>query len=218
MEVTIEHNGIPFKYRGDEDEQSVKYNLNGKQYKQLKLSKEDIVLDLGGHIGTFAVPTAVQVKEVHSIEMDIDNFTLLKFNASEYENLHVYNKACVPEDFVGDNITYYSGKWSSSNSIFQNRNKHVQHMARVVTIQRLLTKFEPTIIKCDIEGAEYDIFEKLTLPECVKQLIFELHLSHKDWREKANKLQENLKSQKFTFEERDLTKFNWYVTLMYFER
>jgi FkbM family methyltransferase len=218
MEVTIEHNGNPFKYRSDDDEQSVKYNLQGKQYKKLKLSNKDIVLDLGGHIGTFAIPTALLVKEVHSVEMDIENYKLLKFNAAGYENIHTYNRACVSNDCPETEITYYSGKWSSSISMYSNRNRTEQHKARTVTIQRLIDKVTPTVIKCDVEGAEYEIFKDFVLPTYVKQLIFELHLNKKGWREQANTLQKSLKKQGFKFEERDFMDFNWYVTLMYFER
>lgn len=216
----VEFEGKPFKYRKGNygDKLTIKENLHGKQYSALKLTPEDIVLDIGGHIGTFAVPTALKVKELISIEMDKENFDLLKMNTSRCKNISAYNYAVVTEDSP-ETVEYYRGTNNSgATSMHIKKGRGEAHVANTISIEVLLEDLNPTIIKCDIEGAEYDILDGLGLPDCVKQVIIEFHFGHKEWRDKANKIQASLKKQGFKFNPVDCTKDKLWIRLMYFKR
>ncbi|MFA5036788.1 MAG: FkbM family methyltransferase [Candidatus Izemoplasmatales bacterium] len=214
-------NGKSFSYRDGNygDILTIKENLNGKQYGALVLTKQDVVLDIGGHIGTFAVPTSLKVAQVVSIEMDEENFKLLELNSKPYKNIQAYNYACTSDKTAGEAVEYYRGnKNSGATSEYIKRGRGEPFTAESIGIGEILEDIQPTVIKCDVEGAEYDIFDNLKLPPCVKQIIMEFHFGHKEWRDNANLIQKNLKKQGFKFDEIDCTQDKLWIRVMYFKR
>ncbi|MFA5035675.1 MAG: FkbM family methyltransferase [Candidatus Izemoplasmatales bacterium] len=219
--VTTEFNGKPFHYREGNygDLLTMKENLYGKQYGALELTMQDVVLDIGGHIGTFAIPTSLKVDQVISIEMAKDNYELLELNTKPYKDIQVYNYACVSQKTAGQQVEYYLGaKNSGATSSHIKRGREGPFKAESIGIEEVLEDIQPTIIKCDVEGAEYDIFDSLKLPDCVRQIIIEFHFGHKEWRDNANLIQKNLKKQGFKFDEVDCTQDKLWIRVMYFKR
>ena len=51
------------------------------------------------------------------------------------------------------------------------------------TLSELVETYEPTLLKIDVEGTEYELLESLaTLPRCVRGIAIELHFDTRDWR------------------------------------
>ncbi len=219
----LHFNEIPFYFREGNfgDLYTIRENLNGKQYKQLKLSTSDIILDIGGHIGTFTVPLANKVRKIVVVEMDLSNYKLLEANTRFYKNVVSLNKAVVANDSSDIQVQYYkASKNSGAHSMYVKRRRGAPFTANTIKIGELLSVYKPTIIKCDIEGAEYDIFNsELKLPEFVKQIIIEFHFGRKEFRYLANVVISMLQSQGFvssdTSDMRDNK--NW-TRVIYFER
>lgn len=219
----LHFNEIPFYFREGNfgDLYTIRENLNGKQYKQLKLSTSDIILDIGGHIGTFAVPLAKRVQKIATVEMDPSNYKLLEANVRFYNNIVPLNKAVVSNEHSDTPVEYYkASKNTGAHSIYVKRRRGNPLTAEVIRIGELLSAYKPTIIKCDVEGSEYDIFNAdLKLPDFVKQIIIEFHFGRKEFRTLANITIANLQSQGFTPSDTSNMNDNknW-TRVIYFER
>lgn len=220
----IIYNNRSFYYRANNfgDDYTIKENLTHHQYKQLKLSKDDVVLDLGGHIGTFAVSIASEVGNVFSVEMDVENYAYLKQNIAEYTNINIINVACVSQSASGGLLKEYrAAKNSGSHSLYVKRGRGDPYFVdgmSLSTIIGLIAPLQVTTIKCDVEGAEYDIFDQYVVPASVKQIVMELHLSKKGWKEEANKLRDNLVKQGFVTEYVDYASIKNWTKVVYFSR
>lgn len=198
---------------------TVKENLEHRQYKTLNLKPEDVVLDLGGHIGTFAVSVAPSVRKVVSVEMDADNFRLLTLNTEPYDNITIVNVACVSQEDSCDDVFYWPGnKNSGATSMYVKRGRRGPFVAKAARITDILQEHTPTVIKCDVEGAEYNIFRGLTIPQSVRQIIMELHFGHREWRDEANSLQKHLIDQGFETEFVDCTQNRYWTLVKHFNR
>lgn len=219
----LHFNEIPFYFREGNfgDMYTIRENLNCKQYKQLKLNESDVILDIGGHIGTFTVPLANKVRKIVAVEMDLSNYKLLEANTRFYKNVVSLNKAVVADDSSDIQIQYYkASKNSGAHSMYVKRRRGAPFIANTIKIGELLSVYKPTIIKCDIEGAEYDIFNsELKLPEFVKQIIIEFHFGRKEFRYLANVIISMLQSQGFTSSDTsDMRDNKNWTRVIYFER
>ena len=148
-------------------------------YKSLEINSNDIVLDLGAHVGAFAVWACEQgAKKVVSVEPYPINYRLLVKNAKNFpiETIH----AAVVGDGCKTTTLFVQGH-SQSNTIVEARRPHGRdHRIEVPTISfdALLREYRPTKMKMDIEGGEYAIF----LPDpprafrSVRRVIAELHI------------------------------------------
>lgn len=219
----LHFNEIPFYFREGNfgDMYTIRENLGCKQYKQLKFNESDIILDIGGHIGTFAVPLANKVRKIVTVEMDPDNYKLLEANVRFYKSIISLNKAVVSNEHSDAPIEYYkANKNSGAHSMYVKRRRGNPLTAEIVRIGELLSVYKPTIIKCDVEGAEYDIFNTdLKIPDFVKQIIIEFHFGRKEFRYLANIVIANLQSQGFLSSDTSNMNDNknW-TRVIYFER
>jgi FkbM family methyltransferase len=152
-------------------------------YKTLVLESGDVVLDIGGNIGSFARYASERCQEVISIEPDPDNYALLKLNAPKALNLN----AAVTNSDVHE-ITLWKNrginKGMHSTVEFRGRDPIV---VQAVKIQDLLEEFKPTKIKVDCEGAEYDFLSPKDLIG-VRGVIMELHKQKRGFLDKAKAL------------------------------
>jgi len=213
---------IPFYIRKDNfgDLYTFRENINGKQYKNVSLKLNDVVLDIGGHIGTFAVPIANKVKQIISVEMDAENFKVLESNTRFYKNISIIEAAVVSNSNEDSTVIYYKAKKNSgANSMYVSRGRGDPLFSPSIKIGELLEKYKPSVIKCDAEGAEYDIFKGLFIPSFVKQIIVEFHFGHKNWRDAANELTKEFIHQGFLCSDSsDMTKNKNWTRVIYFGR
>jgi len=208
------------------DRDVIREVINRNAYKNLvnKLEPEDIVLDLGGHIGTFANLVALKVKRVICFEPSPENFELLELNTQRFSNVELHNKAVTDKE--QDKIEFWfitkpksNNKNTGAGGVYKKRGRSIV-MVDNMHIRDVLEQIKPTKIKCDIEGAEYEIFSETEVPNTVKAIIFEIHRQGvKDAKQKYDKLENNLLSQGFTVHKPENFFKNkaWYFTV-YFDR
>lgn len=139
-----------------------------------------LILDCGGNIGCASIYFANQYPDakIYSVEPADDNFKLLEFNTSCYENIHAIKSA------LWDKETYICVKNGEHNNLgwmaFEASAENPEAM-KTVTVLKILNKSgfdEIDLLKIDIEGAEKEVFGAENVHEWlsrVKVLVIELH-------------------------------------------
>ena len=156
-----------------------------------------VVMDVGACFGAFSVWASRQkASSIIAYEPAIQNYEVLLKNSLESgpvwqeggTNIEPINKALI--DGFAVSIDFYLPKnrnnmGSSSGFIKGGRDKIT---VDAVNFLQELHKYKPSVLKIDCEGGEYDIL-RIPLPNFVKQVTVEIHLSKKEWREhKSTKL------------------------------
>jgi FkbM family methyltransferase len=157
-----------------------------KDYQAVTVKEGDIVIEIGGHIGTSTLnyshrvgPTGV----VYAIEALPENFAILKKNIERngVNNVKALNLAIVGDDDVSEIVLNTNPYNSGGHSIFK---MSVEEEGRSVCPAMTLKKFIETqgiprvdILQMDIEGAEFDILlnSDKALLASIPQIMFEYH-------------------------------------------
>ena len=154
----------------------------------------DLVIDIGGHIGAFAIECAIRGAEVNVYEPNRDNFEILVKNikANNFEDkITAYNVAV--SDKAGTSKLYIDSQNAGSHSLLK---KCVDHESgqfaevKTVAIKDALDN-GCKLLKLDCEGAEYSILIGADLSK-VDKIVAELHI-----KEKNEELIKYLQSQGF---------------------
>lgn len=154
-----------------------------KQYEQpgLLMNSETTVLDIGGHIGSFALWAGNQACRVIVFEPDQENFAILERNikANGFENVTPVNKAVSGK--TGE-ITLFRHKNNSA------RHSTMTHSADALKIASISLddifkhhKIEVChFLKLDCEGAEFAILSETSQKtlEKIKRLSMEYHTGY----------------------------------------
>jgi len=184
-----------------------------RSYFPLGLTPQDIVLDLGGHIGAFASRAMMECPEItlSSIEAEQTNFQVLEQNSQKF-GFDVVHGAIVNDDMDGKPITLYVNiqKNNAAHSILQTRGRAEQSVTGI-GFSRVMDNFHPTVIKCDIEGAEFLLpWEKVIQETQVRLVIMELHLLKKGHRDKAREFLTKFQGMGFEcIRQPTITEKNW---------
>jgi len=164
------------------------------QYKSCPIPKDCVVLDVGGHIGTFTNWALEQgAGRIVAYEPEPDNFRMLKINTIG-KPVEIHNKALTGDgrDVLLNVKT--SGHTGGHSILFDGptRDHITVPSERFVDV---INRVQPHVVKIDCEGAEYEFDLPNTLPDSVQYVTMEIHLNRKDLREnKAPKLIENFKN------------------------
>lgn len=167
-----------------------------RSYRDLKINKDDVVFDIGGNIGAFAAWAAPKCQQVISFEPDADNFAVLTQNIAVHNNVTAHNCALVGHN--NPTVEFFTNDTGRNKGLHSlvvtgGRTRHVVH---ALNFQDMLNKYRPTVIKCDIEGGEYDILLDKPLPEYVRELAIEIHLQKIIWRnDQGPRLVDQLETQ-----------------------
>jgi len=160
-----------------------------KVYQKLKLEKDDIVVDIGGHYGFFDLFAVDQgAKEIYTIEPTLNTFKILSKNLYEYENVKRFNFAIAEKNEEREFITTGA---SAVNSLYENVNNHesnettkgVRKIEKVncITFHDFLINNNidrVDAIKMDCEGAEWEIFPTISddfLKYRLRKITMEVH-------------------------------------------
>jgi FkbM family methyltransferase len=172
-----------------------------RNYFPLGLREDDIVLDLGGHIGAFAARAMLEQPKIalSSVEAETSNFEVLKQNAEKFQ-FDAVNRAIVDDDLHEKDVTLYINekKNNATHTLLQTRGRSSQ------TVQGIgwsvaMEIMQPTVIKCDIEGGEFLLpWAKLREATQVRLVVIELHLVKRGHRDKAKELVELFRTLNFT--------------------
>ena len=138
-----------------------------------------LIIDCGGNIGCSAVYFANVYKDaqIYCVEPARDNFKLLKYNTSFYENIHAINSA------LWNKETYIKLKAFENNlgwMAYETNSKDIAAL-KTITISKILKEsgFDKIdLLKIDIEGAEKEVFGADNVDEWLSRvnvLVIELH-------------------------------------------
>jgi len=190
-----------------------KYIVNEQHIYSALNFKDKIILDVGGNIGAFARYSINQgAQKVISLEPEKENFDLLQKNAKGF-NILPLNLAVVGDNIRKRNLFLNSGKNKGSHSLLIKSRKDFIEV-NCINFYTLLSKYNPEIVKIDIEGGEYEVFDyNSIINKCVEMLAIEFHFGKKVWR---NKVYYDVLKYIYSNNFKDIkipkvTKNNWYT-------
>jgi FkbM family methyltransferase len=155
-------------------------------YQTITVKEGDVVVELGGHIGTSTLnyshlvgPTGA----VYSIEALPENFAILKRNleSNRVANVKAFDLAIVGDESVHEVVLRTNPYNSGGHSILE---LSLPEEARTVCPAMTLERFNEKqgisridILQMDIEGAEFDILLNADgeLLRSIPQIMFEYH-------------------------------------------
>jgi len=161
--------------------------------KSIELKSDDIVVDIGAYVGEYTLYAARQgVKKVISYEATPNTFDLLSKNTKEYKNIQIHNAAIVGDDRKKCEL-FYSKGIGVTNSIEKKRSKAGMISVDAVKYEKAVEN--ATVVKIDVEGAEYGY--NIIQPN-LRAIILEFHpLEKKDWKTMAFNIMNKIKDAGF---------------------
>lgn len=213
---TIDSLGITFYHRdiyGDNFVMTEDFKRH--QYdKRAPIAESDIVLDIGAHIGTFTALAALSAFAVIGVEPEASNVELLSMNMGQFHNAIIYAGAVVGDAYPDKYVNLYvNNKTNTGGHTLTPTRGRAYTAVKAIKFVSLLAKYNPTYLKLDCEGAEYD-FMFTALPEYLRVIVGELHLTPKANRQKYFKLIEHLRSSGYTVTVPDDPKKNWTIMMV----
>lgn len=160
-------------------------------WKKIQLNEEDIVADIGAYVGDFSLYASEQgVKKVYSYEPTPETFRVLQMN--KRDQIEVFNYAVTGKP--QKSVTFYiSSGIGVTNSIAKAKRKAYKIEAKAIDYTSALR--DATIVKIDVEGAEYSY--PIIQPQ-LRGIILEFHpLQDKPWRTWADKIIQDLQEAGF---------------------
>ncbi len=199
-------NGIKYKVRANTIDVGVLYEvIVVKSYCQdnLKFEKNDVVIDIGSHIGTFSLLIASNFPDVHiyAFEPQPANFKLLLENISinKLLNITAVNKAILDKKSL---IRFYENKNNfAGHTFFPNDTTGFDELkVKTVTLENIMDSFsinKVKLLKVDCEGSEYSIFFNCpdNILKKVHSIAVEFH--NLDSQQNGNTLKSFFKKKKF---------------------
>jgi len=177
------HLNIYYDEKDNGDKVAVKECKDNYKYIDFK---DKVVLDLGANIGGFTkLALDNGCKKVIAVECLKRNFDMLKYNCSDDRSFLLYgavsNEQSETVDVYKSNSKRSNISVKTSDSI-TNRNSTYENVEKVTAynLYSLLDQYKPDILKIDVEGAEFFIFdEDKKINESVKEMFLEIHLTSK---------------------------------------
>ncbi|GGZ93567.1 FkbM family methyltransferase [Algibacter mikhailovii] len=157
----------------------IKYENNLQQKIKGFINRGDVVFDIGGNIGQYALMFSELVGnkgKVFSFEPDYKNFSFLQFNTNinKKKNLFCLNNGIGAEEgileFYRDSET--GGRMGSFKREFvKKRYKGFKEQVEIIKCDSLINKYGiPNFVKIDVEGFEYEVLKGLK--SVLKETIF----------------------------------------------
>lgn len=155
-------------------------------YTKIKLYPSDIIADIGAYIGEYSLYAVKQkVSKIYCYEPTPYTFKILEINKKP--NMELFNLAVTGKDYDFINL-YLSKGIGVTNSIVKNINK--VGFIKVPTIKYENAIKDATVVKIDVEGAEYTY--NIIQPN-LRAIIIEFHpISRKPWKEWALNIINNI--------------------------
>jgi len=150
------------------------------------------IVDAGAYVGLFSLVASTFAKEVVSIEPHPINFKLLQLNLeiNNVRNIIPINKALWSKS---ETLTLYEGEHTGANTILKKSGNRKFNVSSI-TLKDILEGFgEIDLLKMNIEGAEFEVLNKLdsNILENIKSIVTECHLKVGDINQLEKFLKEN---------------------------
>lgn len=132
------------------------------------LGKDDVVIDLGAHVGNASIEFAHHARQVFSFEPNPHVFAELKARTKHYPNITIFNKAV--SDQTGTTKLYFEtpkpGRFYEGATIMQGKSNvgyGKYHDVETISISDVLDLIgeQVAVVKMDIEGAEYMVLDAM---------------------------------------------------------
>lgn len=218
MKAKFSYKDSNFIVRTETSDSFVVKEVLGGAYNKLKISKNDICLDIGLNIGAFSVMASKKCKFVYGYEPNIENFDLAKKNLiiNNCINTKIFNKAVIGDDDEVRSFSVNVKKNKGAHSLIAKKGRD-HSLVNCININKIILDYKPTIMKMDTEGAEYESLKAISNFDNFREIIFEFHHAHLNdivTREKYTDLIEYLKPRFDHVDYRKETKGAW-VTNVY---
>lgn len=152
-----------------------RYDVQERRLAQQSLTKNDVILELGGAIGFIGLycRKVIGVKHHFSVEASPHTLEQLKRNyALNGLTPYVIHAAAAAED--GEITLNVGGEFWENSVVTKNSAKSITVPALSLSSLIRMMSEPPTALVCDIEGAEQQL-DFTQLPASVKRIIIELH-------------------------------------------
>jgi FkbM family methyltransferase len=216
----VEHKDLKAWTRPGTSDSFVCREVSSGEYRRLKITPDDVIVDFGLNIGMFtSFALKKGAKRVHSYEAEAENFELAKMNVSLNgvdDRAVLNNLAVVGND---DEERYFAinlKKNKGAHSLIHKRGRDTVTV-KCVNINKVIEEVNPSIVKMDIEGGEYEALTALKNYDNIQQLIFEFHHAHLNdipHHTKYNEILDLMRSKFPNVEAREETKGAW-VNIVY---
>lgn len=163
----LRNNTVFFARTKSEDLSEIAVVASGSEYnfKNISLPKKPVIVDLGGHIGSFCIPTAKKFKDkckIFVFEADEQNFKLLNKNIRLNKVKSIISVNVAISDYNGKG--FLKTKNLNTDAYHLDKNSKYYNCS-VKSIPNALNKFnlkKIDLMKIDIEGEEPKIFNHRT--------------------------------------------------------
>jgi FkbM family methyltransferase len=165
-----------------------------RTYKPLiDLCKGKVVLDLGANIGAFSNNVLkAGAKKVYAFEPEPENIEMIKKQKFyDSERFKLIEKAVSNE--TGTAEFYVNGKTNKGAHSLRKRRGRDTIEVKTISLQEVIEKTNPDIIKMDIEGAEFALDFSSIFESEVEAIAIEIHFDSKGLLEKAKNMKSKLK-------------------------
>lgn len=144
-----------------------------EEYESLRIISGDVVLDLGGHIGLFALQMYKRgASRVISVEPEADNCKYHRLNTADFHQHVLLQAAVVGNSDLTRNL-YLNPRKNKAWHTLQPLPGRDSLSVPALNFQCLLALARPSVLKVDIEDTEYEL--QWLLPDCVRSLAVEFH-------------------------------------------
>lgn len=162
-------------FRPDSGDEEVYAEVMRPNYylRPLALSPDDIVLDVGAHVGYFTALVAPLVRLVVAVEPDPDNFRLAFHHLTGFANVKLLQGAVVGSSDPTTRL-YTTLRNRGNNTTLPKRGRD-SLLVQAYNINDLLEQYQPTKVKMDCEGGEYGIVAAVQDWQRVQRMVMEVH-------------------------------------------
>lgn len=186
-EISLHHHGLDLLLRpGTTDFFIFREIFLRDEYELMKLpEKLGTVIDLGGNVGLFTCALLPRAQRVITVEPVAANFLQAARNITRNGGAMANLLRYAVTGHSGDEITIHlSARNTGMNSVFagwvEKGGSDGQETVPTISLPDLLSRVEGDIdlLKCDIEGAEFDVFQATPAPMLRRlcRLVMEVHL------------------------------------------
>ncbi len=142
-----------------------------------KFGTGGVFMDAGANIGEVSKNACMQFDEVISIECHQLTFNRMKNNLKNKNNITLINKAVHDKDgikmFVSSPKNSTGATAREKKRLLRTDNYYFE--AESISLNCLLEKYKPRVLKMDIEGSEYDAILNSSLNKELEFISIEFH-------------------------------------------